>query len=380
MKCEIIKDLIPLCSEGLCSDESRQAVEEHIKTCEPCRLLYEHIPEPAVQIAPPEESSAMKKLSRKFKANRIKTAVLAVVLLLFVGTVGVLTANQLDRTSPCFSTLFQSIEARKLAKYILKANAGKFIELTLDPDQYNMIASAESWEKIRKNEMVEFRTAYEDVIKDKNFHIDDISSEIYPSENVQGTGLTSFYVHTKITLLADDLSSKYRIELRKNGSDRWTVETVMDDYFTGFDGNPDSDKAAKGLRMNLPFHLPESMASDLVTFRSSVSACRHFDESCREGIAERIESFWKMGYNFKDVKFSELHYDCENERFYYDMTVVGEDGKGTASLDMALYSHSGYSREWQPSPVETWEIRNNGGSEEMVQALFCIFDAENTKK
>ena len=45
MKCEIIKDLIPLCSEGLCSEESRIAVEEHIKTCETCRLLYEKIPE-----------------------------------------------------------------------------------------------------------------------------------------------------------------------------------------------------------------------------------------------------------------------------------------------------------------------------------------------
>ena len=63
MNCDMIKDLIPLYSEGLCSEESRKAIEEHIKTCESCRLLYEQLPLP--KTTPPAEDIAMKKVNRK---------------------------------------------------------------------------------------------------------------------------------------------------------------------------------------------------------------------------------------------------------------------------------------------------------------------------
>ena len=34
---DIVQDLLPLYHDGVCSDESRAAVEEHLKTCEDCR-------------------------------------------------------------------------------------------------------------------------------------------------------------------------------------------------------------------------------------------------------------------------------------------------------------------------------------------------------
>ena len=37
--CEVAKDLIPLYSEGLCSEESRLAVKNHLAECESCRRL-----------------------------------------------------------------------------------------------------------------------------------------------------------------------------------------------------------------------------------------------------------------------------------------------------------------------------------------------------
>lgn len=36
MHCKIIEDLLPLYAEGLCSEESRAAVEEHIAGCDTC--------------------------------------------------------------------------------------------------------------------------------------------------------------------------------------------------------------------------------------------------------------------------------------------------------------------------------------------------------
>ena len=37
MNCGIIQDLLPLYHDGVCSDKSRAAVEEHLQTCEACR-------------------------------------------------------------------------------------------------------------------------------------------------------------------------------------------------------------------------------------------------------------------------------------------------------------------------------------------------------
>ena len=55
LTCDMIRDLMPLCAEGLCSEESRNAVEAHIATCDACRRLYEQPPAEeavAVETAP----------------------------------------------------------------------------------------------------------------------------------------------------------------------------------------------------------------------------------------------------------------------------------------------------------------------------------------
>ena len=38
--CDICKDLMPLVKDGVASEDSRLAVEEHVKECEECNVLY----------------------------------------------------------------------------------------------------------------------------------------------------------------------------------------------------------------------------------------------------------------------------------------------------------------------------------------------------
>ena len=40
MKCEIIRDLLPLYIDGLTSKESNQEIEKHLKNCEECQKYY----------------------------------------------------------------------------------------------------------------------------------------------------------------------------------------------------------------------------------------------------------------------------------------------------------------------------------------------------
>ena len=41
--CDMIKDLLPLYADDVCSDESRKTVEEHIKECADCRTELEKL-------------------------------------------------------------------------------------------------------------------------------------------------------------------------------------------------------------------------------------------------------------------------------------------------------------------------------------------------
>jgi predicted anti-sigma-YlaC factor YlaD len=99
MSCEIIKDLLPLYLDGVCSDDSRTAVEEHLAVCEHCRAELQ-----AMQTALPKgdteqnlkEAEVVKNLSERWKKGMTKSllkgilytisaiAVLALIVSVFV--------------------------------------------------------------------------------------------------------------------------------------------------------------------------------------------------------------------------------------------------------------------------------------------------------
>ena len=51
VSCEIIKDMLPLYYDNVCSDDSKRMVEEHLSDCDNCKMELEkiqdeiHIPE-----------------------------------------------------------------------------------------------------------------------------------------------------------------------------------------------------------------------------------------------------------------------------------------------------------------------------------------------
>ena len=75
MNCDIVRDLLPLYEDGLCSEESRKAVEEHLKSCEACRKLLPEGPaeagqEPAAAEGSAAESGVLQGISREWKRQK----------------------------------------------------------------------------------------------------------------------------------------------------------------------------------------------------------------------------------------------------------------------------------------------------------------------
>ena len=85
--CDMCMDLIPLVKDGIASEDSRLAVEEHVKSCEDCRKMYEgEVTEPSIVNVDLELE--LGKLKRKLQT-------FSTVLMMFGGFFGLsLTASE----------------------------------------------------------------------------------------------------------------------------------------------------------------------------------------------------------------------------------------------------------------------------------------------
>ena len=84
MDCSIIRDLLPLYHDKVCSEESRQAVKAHLEICGDCRRILEEMTGPLPELVRRENvagAESVKKISSEWKKSkwraRIKGAALA---------------------------------------------------------------------------------------------------------------------------------------------------------------------------------------------------------------------------------------------------------------------------------------------------------------
>lgn len=94
ISCKIIKDLLPLYHDGVCSNDSRMMVEEHLAYCDNCKADLQEMDD-HLSINHFEqnlsEAEAIKKLSKRWKKGMLKSllkgilfAILAIALMALV--------------------------------------------------------------------------------------------------------------------------------------------------------------------------------------------------------------------------------------------------------------------------------------------------------
>lgn len=98
--CGIIRDLLPLYTENLCGEESKQAIEEHLLSCPDCKAQLDEFQKESELT--PLEAAPIKSLSKKLLQKNRKLTILAVVLVLFLSVIAFhhLTEKQYLEYSP----------------------------------------------------------------------------------------------------------------------------------------------------------------------------------------------------------------------------------------------------------------------------------------
>ncbi len=87
ISCEIIKDLLPLYHDGVCSNDSRTMVEEHLAYCDNCKAELQAMDE-ELPIKNAEqnlnEAEAVKKLSRRWKKGMNKSLLKGILITIVI--------------------------------------------------------------------------------------------------------------------------------------------------------------------------------------------------------------------------------------------------------------------------------------------------------
>lgn len=92
MEHEIIYDLLPLYHDGVCSEASRRAVEEHLSDCETCRraLADMDAPLPEAEKQAADDGAAVKRISKEWRGSKrrawLKGVFIAAVLCAALGS------------------------------------------------------------------------------------------------------------------------------------------------------------------------------------------------------------------------------------------------------------------------------------------------------
>ncbi|MCR5600236.1 MAG: zf-HC2 domain-containing protein [Ruminococcus sp.] len=82
--CNVIVDLLPLYKEDICSEETKDLVEEHLRSCEDCRQLCEQLTVPQNEKKNvPDEAETFKKVGKKLKSGKLYKQVMIILITAF---------------------------------------------------------------------------------------------------------------------------------------------------------------------------------------------------------------------------------------------------------------------------------------------------------
>lgn len=91
--CNVIRDLLPLYVDEVCSAESRKMIEEHLKECSECKAYMESMSDHAskekklIQIDPEDENrkaSSLRNVKKEIRRRQFLTAVITVLVIVCV--------------------------------------------------------------------------------------------------------------------------------------------------------------------------------------------------------------------------------------------------------------------------------------------------------
>ncbi|WMJ83745.1 DUF3955 domain-containing protein [Oscillospiraceae bacterium LTW-04] len=90
--CEVVRDLLPLYHDNVCSKDSRKIIEDHLSTCPQCRAELAQIDIEILAGSHTEDIRVISNISKKWKRDILSAFLLGTLLLSILASIGCMVA------------------------------------------------------------------------------------------------------------------------------------------------------------------------------------------------------------------------------------------------------------------------------------------------
>lgn len=189
LPCSVIRDLLPLYTENLTSEESTNLVHEHLADCTACREYLDGLQQPMKPI--PESTAPIKQIKKELIKRRWRTAAIAalsVFLILFAVLARITHENPIP-----YSPALLSVEG----------------VVPYDPAEEPLYSGA-----VHMNSLDGWQTSNpgQALIINRNEHISGSASEVYLDDETGERTVYLQYFSTQAALVIDDVNGGFSIE------------------------------------------------------------------------------------------------------------------------------------------------------------------------
>lgn len=367
MKCEIVRDLLPLYDEKLCSKESAELVEEHIKGCASCKELLEKFPSEKPPEVDMDGIKPFVKVKRKLRARIIALISLGVVLLAVLIPVGFLTVNQIFHiyNGTDFEDIIYKSEIRPFAEMLAEGRMEEYVESLTN---MGILTSDGTTVSSREIYLEKLQSAYEKVKKYEP-RVGEIYSKYYRSHINEGEIWREQYFYLEFTrpngsVFQVRIDRSLADSSEKNGIS-WQIPVEISRLYD-YDPEKNNYENYSGMEEYSPDDLREICAYINTLYLADggdldITAIEHLvpkwsSDALPDDYIDRIANFIAMNFEVSDYKavyngiadlkksnyiiesaISAKEYDVERNMFYYPVMLMGYDGEHFAVVSIKLY-------------------------------------------
>lgn len=205
MKCSMAEDLLPLYIKGICPEETMKEVEAHLQECDKCREKIELSKSDLSSMSATEQSDTwdkmavdgMKKVKKKLSFRKIAAVILGLLLVVVLGTVGLLYYGECTGEMMNFTTINNIMTIRKISAALCEYNVEPLLKRSsLGMDAVYFLdgsASAGDWcEKAGEYQKTKLEEALQYYFKGEKIHYKIVDVQ-YMYDNDPTTGVSAYY-------------------------------------------------------------------------------------------------------------------------------------------------------------------------------------------
>ncbi len=374
MKCDIIKDLIPLYSEGLCGEESKKEVEEHIRTCSACESCLKNLPKAEIVSFGTDEAVPFKKVKKRLKLRVALIIFLALILLSVISVLGYMTYCQINHPygGVSFDSLILSNELKPVGNMLadgdMEGYAGSISEFAMNMGR----GMSPNSQKCSGVVLQKLKDGYERV-KQYSPKPGKIRFGYFGDQRTEASIAEMPIIFT----LPDGREYEYAFYMVRQGDGKFIATNQLCDTLNMKEtlGSAGEDIAVfvnSVLVANGIAHDNELKAvAQFINHGSSGEGIagfvkKRFAPEDRESVFEGITTYFEKGYSI-DMSFSLMRFDEQKQSIYYLVTLIGRDGDITKIITIRLYADEyGF---YSPNPDDITGADNS----DLCKALSEIF-------